>query len=83
AIRQQRAQQLKPFKQEAQNIEKRLAQLQQEQTALHEQMMQAESPQALADAGRRLKAVDDDIEQLEARWLELLETIEQLEGTSA
>ena len=83
AIRQQRANQLKPFKQELQDIEKRLAQLQQEQTALHEQMMQPESPEALADAGRRLKSVDDDIEQLEARWLELLETIEQIEGASA
>jgi ATP-binding cassette, subfamily F, member 3 len=83
AKRQQRAQQLKPYKQEAQTIEKRLAQLQQEQAALHEQMMQPASPQDLADAGRRLKVVDDEIEQLEARWLELLEHIEQIEGADA
>jgi ATP-binding cassette, subfamily F, member 3 len=83
AKRQQLAQQLKPYKQEAQTIEKRLAQLQQEQADLHEQMMQPASPQDLADAGRRLKAVDDDIEQLESRWLELLELIEQIEGADA
>lgn len=83
AKRQQLAQQLKPFKQEAQTIEQRLGQLQQEQAALHAQMMQPASPQELADAGRRLKTVDDDIQQLEARWLELLEHIEQLEGASA
>jgi ATP-binding cassette subfamily F protein 3 len=83
AKRQQRAQQLKPLKQEAQTIEKRLAQLQQEQAALHEHMMQPANAQALADAGRRLKTVDDEIQQLEARWLELLEHMEQLEGESA
>ena len=81
--RQQLAQQLKPLKQEAQTIEKRLAQLQQEQAALHKHMMQPANAQALADAGRRLKTVDDDIQQLEARWLELLEHMEQLEGASA
>ena len=83
AKRQQLAQQLKPFKQEAQTIEKRLAQLQQEQAALHEQMMQPASPPELAEAGRRLKAVDDTIAQLEARWLELLERIEHIEEAEA
>jgi ATP-binding cassette subfamily F protein 3 len=83
AKRQQLAQQLKPFKQEAQTIEKRLAQLQQEQAALHEQMMQPASPPELAEAGRCLKAVDDTIAQLEARWLELLERIEHIEEAEA
>jgi ATP-binding cassette subfamily F protein 3 len=83
AKRQLMAEQLKPFKQEANTIEKRLAQLQQEQAALHEQMMRPTTPPELAEAGRRLKTVDDTIEQLEARWMELLEHIEQLEGASA
>ena len=36
------------------------------------------TPGALADAGRKLKAVNEEIESLEARWLELTERIETL-----
>ena len=45
--------------------------------------MQPASPSELAEAGRRLKAVDDTIAQLEARWLELLERIEHIEEAEA
>jgi hypothetical protein len=32
----------------------------------------------LADEGRRLKALDEEIDALELRWLELSEALEQL-----
>ena len=36
------------------------------------------APAAIADSGRRLKAVGDEIDELEMRWLELSEQIESL-----
>jgi ATP-binding cassette subfamily F protein 3 len=39
-------------------------------------MSQPAAPAVLADAGRQLKAVNDEIESIEARWLELTEAIE-------
>jgi ATP-binding cassette, subfamily F, member 3 len=39
-------------------------------------MSQPSGPAALADAGRRLKVVNEELETLELRWLELGEQIE-------
>ena len=41
------------------------------------------TPEQLADAGRRLKAVGEEIEQLETRWLELSTTIDTLEAAAS
>ena len=35
-------------------------------------------PSAIANSGRRLKAISDEVDALEARWLELSEQIEAL-----
>ncbi|WP_066265427.1 ABC-F family ATP-binding cassette domain-containing protein [Hydrogenophaga palleronii] len=74
--RQQAAEKTKPLKKELEQTEKRMAQLAQEKTRLETAMGQPATPAEMADAGRRLKAVNDETETLEARWLELHEAIE-------
>ncbi len=74
--RQQRAEQLRPLKKELEQAEKRMATLNAEKQALEETLSQPASPATLADTGRRLKAVNDELESLELRWLELGEQLE-------
>jgi len=78
--RQKLAAQLKPIKQQAQALEHRLEALQQEQASLHEQIVRPANPQALVEAGRRL---NEEIAQLEGRWMDLLEQIEHMEKQDA
>ena len=74
--RQQQAEKARPLKKELEQTEKRMAQLAQEKTRLEAAMSQPSNPSEIAEAGRRLKAVNDENDALEARWLELHEAIE-------
>ncbi len=74
--RQQLAERLRPLKKSLEQAEKRLAALTQDKQRLEDTLSQPATPAALADAGRQLKAVNDEIETVEARWLELTEAIE-------
>jgi ATP-binding cassette subfamily F protein 3 len=74
--RQQQAEKARPLKKELEQTEKRMAQLAQDKTRLEAAMSQPANPAELAEAGRRLKAVNDETDTLEARWLELHEAIE-------
>ncbi len=74
--RQQLATQLKPLKRELEQTDKRMATLGSEKAALEERMAQPMAPADIADAGRRLKAVTDELATLEERWLELSDQIE-------
>ncbi|UJW82737.1 ABC-F family ATP-binding cassette domain-containing protein [Hydrogenophaga sp. SL48] len=74
--RQQLTEQLRPLKKELEQNEKRMAALSQEKSGLEAVLSQQTTPSAMADAGRKLKAINDDIEALEARWLELTDAIE-------
>jgi ATP-binding cassette subfamily F protein 3 len=78
--RQQLTEQLRPLKKELEQNEKRTAALSQQKNQLEARLSQPASPKDMADAGRELKAVNDQIETLELRWLELTELIE---GASA
>jgi ATP-binding cassette subfamily F protein 3 len=78
--RQQLTEQLRPLKKELEHNEKRTATLSQQKNELETRLSQPASPKDMADAGRELKAVNDEIEALELRWLELTE---QIEGASA
>jgi ATP-binding cassette subfamily F protein 3 len=77
--RQQLAQQLKPHRQRIEHIDKRMATLQAESTRLHDLLMAPAERDALADAGRRLKAIETEMAELEEQWLATSETIERLE----
>ena len=76
--RQQLAEQARPLKKELEQNEKRTAALAQERAQLETLLSQPTSPAAMADSGRRLKVVNDEIDTLEGRWLELTEAIDAM-----
>lgn len=79
AQRQQLAAQTRPLQTEIARIEDRLDALHAEQNALHEQLASAsQAPTAIAEAGRRLKAVEEEIAQCEDRWLHCSEALQAL-----
>ncbi|MBB2486454.1 ATP-binding cassette domain-containing protein [Mitsuaria sp. WAJ17] len=71
--------QTRPLRKEIESIDKQLAKLSQEREALEAELATgALAPAAIAESGRRLKVVGDEIDELEMRWLELSEQIEGL-----
>ncbi|MBL8389738.1 MAG: ATP-binding cassette domain-containing protein, partial [Hydrogenophaga sp.] len=74
--RQALAERLRPLRKQLEQAEKQLDSLSREKARLEALLSQPASPIELADAGKRLKAINDDIETTEARWLELTEAIE-------
>jgi ATP-binding cassette subfamily F protein 3 len=77
--RQQKAEQVKPLRRELTKVDNRLGVLFSERDDLEAALAQAGvDPSALAEKGKRLKAVADEIEQLEGRWLELSTQIDTL-----
>jgi ATP-binding cassette, subfamily F, member 3 len=72
AARQERSQTLKPLQKESAQIEQRLNDLKREKITLEASLSRADiKPQVLADAGRQLKTLTQEAQDLEARWLEL------------
>ena len=77
--RQQRGEEVKPLRKELNRIDNRLGVLFNERDTLETGFATGTlSPQASAEAGKRLKAVTDEIEQLESRWLELSTQIDEM-----
>ena len=77
--RQQLAAQTRPLKKELEQNEQRMAAVEKEKSALEQQLSTPLSPADIAEAGRRLKALSDEVAVLEERWLELTA---QLEATA-
>jgi ATP-binding cassette subfamily F protein 3 len=82
--RQRLAEQTRPLKIELKRIDERLAALTQEHADLM-QSLSAPNLTALARAeqGKRMKAIGEETETLESRWLELTDSIERLERDQA
>ena len=79
--RQRIAEQAKPLKAELNQVDKRLAAAQTESAQLTEQLGQPGlSGAERAEQGKRLKALGDEIESLESRWLELTDEIDRLDA---
>ena len=79
ATRQRRADETKPLKKELNLVDNRLGVLFAEREALEAAFSAATMSAAeLADSGKRLKAIADQIESLEARWLELGTRLDEL-----
>ncbi|MBH1985716.1 MAG: ATP-binding cassette domain-containing protein [Burkholderiales bacterium] len=77
--RQRLAEQAKPLKTELKRVETRLAQAQSEQAQLGEALAQPGlSGVERAEQGKRFKALEEEVDTLEMRWLELTDAIEQL-----
>jgi ATP-binding cassette subfamily F protein 3 len=82
AARQKLADQAKPLKAELKKVEARMASASTEREAALAALAGAnQSPAERAEAGRRLKQLDDEIAALELRWLELGEAIEQISAS--
>jgi ATP-binding cassette subfamily F protein 3 len=76
--RQLRSEQQKPLKREIAQIDERLAATGHERSALESRLAQPLPPSEIADAGKRLKALNDEIERLEERWMLLSSQLESL-----
>jgi ATP-binding cassette subfamily F protein 3 len=70
----------RPLKKEFDAVEKNMATLEAEKTALHDKLATPLPPAEIAEAGKRLKAVEDELAALEVRWLELTEAMDALEA---
>ncbi len=79
--RQRAAEQVKPLKAELKRIDTRLAAAQAESEQITAQLGEATlNGSERAELGKRLKALGDEIDTLESRWLELNEEIDGLEA---
>ncbi|MFN3886013.1 MAG: ABC-F family ATP-binding cassette domain-containing protein [Aquabacterium sp.] len=77
--RQRLAEQAKPLKAELKKVDERMAAANAEQATLTEALgSPALSGAERADLGKRLKALGEEIEVLESRWLELTDALEQI-----
>jgi ATP-binding cassette subfamily F protein 3 len=73
----------RPLKKEFDGVEKNMATLESEKTALHDKLATPLPPADIAEAGKRLKAVEDELAALEVRWLELTEAMDAIEAAMA
>ena len=80
ARRQQRAAQARPLKKELEAIEPRMAALEAEKAALEARLGEALQPAEFAEAGRRLKALAQELQDLEERWLLLSEQLQEMQA---
>jgi ATP-binding cassette subfamily F protein 3 len=77
--RQQKAEQVKPLRKELNKIDNRLGVLFSERDAIEAAFSENTlSPAELAEQGKRLKGVTDEIERLESRWLDLSTQIDAM-----
>jgi ATP-binding cassette subfamily F protein 3 len=81
--RQELAAQLRPHKKALATAEASMDRLQAEQAALEQTLLGQLTPEAMADAGRRLKAIGDELASAEEAWLEANAQIEALEAQMA
>ena len=65
-----------PLKSELDKVEARMGVLNGEGTALESHLSTAVRPSEIAELGKRLKSVNDELKRLEDRWLELSSKIE-------
>ena len=79
AKRQQLAAQTRPLKKELEKIEQRMAAIEPEKADLEQRLSGPMPPAEIAEAGRTLKALGEELEQLEERWLELSEQLQTLQ----
>jgi ATP-binding cassette, subfamily F, member 3 len=84
ATRQQRSDELKPLRKELTGIDHRLGVLTSERAQVEAALAAADlTPAQRAEQGKRLKQVGDEIETLEARWLELGTRLDALSAQPA
>ena len=80
--RQQLAAQTRPLKRELEQNEERMASIEAEKNRLEALLTTPVSPADMADAGRRLKALSDEVATLEERWLTITSLLEEATTTA-
>jgi ATP-binding cassette subfamily F protein 3 len=70
---------LKPVKKSIESIEKKMAALNSEKTQLEALFETEQTPSQIAESGKRLKVIQEDLDLLEMDWLSLQEELEQIE----
>ncbi|SEL08975.1 ATP-binding cassette, subfamily F, member 3 [Roseateles sp. YR242] len=81
--RQRVAEQTRPLRKEMEQIDARLKALHAERDKLEAELATGTLPPAqIVDAGKRLKAISDEAEEKELRWLELSEQVDALQTAS-
>ncbi len=88
AARQEMAQRTRPLKQELQRIEDRLAAIAEQRAALEARVLQGSAAGGLsaadrAETGRTLHGLQEEEAALEHRWLELGQTLQELQAQDA
>jgi ATP-binding cassette subfamily F protein 3 len=82
--RQKLAEQTKPLRKEMDGIDATLNKLADERTALEAQMAAGTAtPPKIAELGKRLKAIHDELEAAELRWLELSGQVDAMHAAAA
>jgi len=76
--RQLRGERAKPLKRELAQVDQELAAAGSEKALLEKRLAEPLAPADIAEAGKRLKALNDQIDQLEERWLSLSDQLEAL-----
>jgi ATP-binding cassette, subfamily F, member 3 len=79
-LRQQKAGELRPIKRELERAERRMAELEADKATLEGRLATGLPPAEIAQAGKRLKVVADELHALEERWLELSGQLEAIEA---
>ena len=70
----------KPLKKQIDQVEKSLAQLQLEKTGLEAKLLEPISPSDIAEIGKKLKVINDELTSLEEKWLGWTSEIEVIES---
>jgi ATP-binding cassette, subfamily F, member 3 len=78
--RQKLAATTRPWRKELEQADARMQAIHTEKTQLEDALTRPMAPADLATTGKRLKELGDELEELELRWLELGELIEQAES---
>jgi ATP-binding cassette, subfamily F, member 3 len=81
--RQRLAEQTKPMRKEMEGIDAKLNKLADERTLLEAQLAAGSAtPAQIAELGKRLKAIHDELEAAELRWLELSAQVDAIQATA-
>jgi ATP-binding cassette subfamily F protein 3 len=75
-VRQQQSEANKPLRKELEKIDNKMQALNDEKTSLQALLTTTTAPAEIAQTGKRLKAIENDLGSMEERWLELTEQIE-------
>jgi ATP-binding cassette subfamily F protein 3 len=73
----------RPLKKQIEQTEKSMAQLQLEKTGLEAKLLEPISPSDIAEIGKKLKVINDELASLEEKWLGWTSEIEAIESQAS